>query len=584
MMRTHTCGELRLADVGKDVVLTGWVYSVREHGRITFIDLWDRYGITQVVLSEDLVDLIKPKGGLHKGSVLKVEGRVVKRTTPNPELPTGEIEVNCSSVEVLSSSDPLPMEPGDPNNTDLTRLKYRYLDLRRPEMMRNIILRSKITNHIREFLYSQGFIEVETPVLGKSTPEGARDYLVPSRVHKGKFYALPQSPQLFKQLLMVSGVDRYFQIARCFRDEDLRADRQPEFTQVDLEMSFVDEEDIMSVVEGMLAHVFDKVLGVKLSRPFPRMTYDEAVNTYGTDKPDLRYGLPLRDLTQVFRESGFKILSEAPVVKGIVVGPSEGTPEVEYSRKKVDELVSRVSRFGVKGIVYLKLKDEGLIGPMSKHVKDVEDRLIETLHMKPGDSLFIIGGEPSVVNWGLGEVRKILAGELSLTSPDEFRFVWVVDFPMFEYDEEEQRYKTVHHPFTQPKIRSFDELKDKENCKARAYDIVLNGEEVGGGSIRIHDREMQKRVFDEIGISEEQARDKFGFLLEAFRYGVPPHGGIALGLDRLVAIMLKIPGYDIREVIAFPKTKMAEDPLTGAPSEVSEEQLKELGIRIDEES
>lgn len=575
MIRTHTCNDLREVDVGKRVVLTGWAKGIREHGRVTFIDLWDRYGITQIVVDKDLIRDLK----IHKESVVRVEGTVQLRSSPNPHLPTGKIEVRADKVEVLSLADKLPMEIGDPNNTDYTRLKYRYLDLRRNAMLNNLITRHRIVTCIREYLNSNGFVEVETPILAKSTPEGARDFLVPSRLHRGKFYALPQSPQLFKQLLMISGLDRYYQIARCFRDEDLRADRQLEFTQVDIEMSFVEESDIMDLIEGMMVKLFKEVLNIELDRPFPRMTYEEAMSRFGTDKPDLRFGLELVEITDVVRSSEFRILSNAESVICIKVGPSADTPEVSYSRKEIDKLVEYLKPFGAKGLIYLKLGESGLEGPMAKKIDEqTKEKIVDRLGMKQGDSVFIVADKRTVARKVLGELRNVIGQRLGLKDKRVFKFVWITDFPMFEYNEEEGRYETVHHPFTQPKITSYDELKDKENCKARAYDIVLNGEELGGGSIRINTIEMQKKVFEEIGIDEKTAREKFGFLLEALRYGAPPHGGIALGLDRLVAMMLGLD--DIRETIAFPKTKSGEDPMLGAPSEVSDDQLIELGIRL----
>ena len=575
MMRTHTCGELRENDEGKIVVLSGWIKRIREYSKIVFIDLWDRYGMTQVVIDKTLIGDKKIK----KESVVQVKGKVRLRESPNPNIKTGKIEVDAEEFNVLSLSEQLPMEIGDPNNTDYTRLKYRFLDMRRDEMQYNIYMRYKITHEISKYFDSQNFIAVETPILAKSTPEGARDYLVPSRINKGKFYALPQSPQLFKQLLMVAGFDRYYQVARCFRDEDLRADRQPEFTQIDMEMSFVDEEDIMAIVEGMMKHVFKNVLNIEIDTPFKRMTYDDAMSLYGSDKPDLRYDLKLNDITEICKGSSFKVLSDAEMVKCIRLPVN--VRDVVFSRKDIDKFAEEIKPFGAKGVIYLRFGHEGLEGPMAKHIEDsTKDKLISKFDMQEGDSLFIISGDKKVVERSLGELRRRLASHLNLADDDKFEFVWIVDFPMFEYNDDEKRYVAVHHPFTQPKIKDYDELKDKENCKARAYDIVLNGEELGGGSIRINTVEMQEKVFKEIGLDMEKARQRFGFLLDAFKYGAPPHGGIALGLDRMIAIMLKIKDHDIRETIAFPKMKNAEDPMLEAPSEVDSEQLDELGLGL----
>ncbi|MCC7569749.1 aspartate--tRNA ligase [Candidatus Micrarchaeota archaeon] len=573
MLRTNDCGELRLKDLGKNVKLTGWVKKIRKHGSVTFIDLWDRYGTTQIIVNRD--------ENVSRESVLLIEGKVQERSSKNPKMPTGDIEINAEKIEVLAKAEGLPLEIGDPNNTDLTRLRYRYLDLRRDEMIKNIIIRSKTIQAINEYLTKNNFIHIETPIMAKSTPEGARDYLVPSRIKKGSFYALPQSPQLFKQILMIAGFDRYYQIARCFRDEDLRADRQPEFTQIDIEMSYIEEHDIQTVTEEMFVHIFKEVFNIDIEKPFKKLTFKKADDEYGSDKPDLRYGLKLKDISDLAKLCDFNVLASAETVKCLVIGPSENTKEVDYSRKKIEELTKEIVKYGAKGIIYLKYTGNELEGPMAKHIEKIKENLIEKLSLKKQDSILIIAGNKKVVNRSLGELRKIIAKELDLCDKNKFEFVWVTDFPMFEYNEEEERWQATHHPFTQPKIETLDEIENKETCKAKAYDLVLNGEEVAGGSIRINTIEMQNKVFESIGISKEKAREKFGFLLEALKYGAPPHGGIAFGFDRIMAIMLKIENHDIREVIPFPKTKNAEDVMTGAPSEIFEEQLKDVGLKLE---
>lgn len=593
--RTHTCGELRLKNVGETVKLIGWVKSIRTHGGVAFIDLRDRYGITQIVTDDSLIK------GLTKESVISVEGIVKERTSKNPDLPTGDIEVHSKKIVLLSKAEKIPIDLSEETtSSDDVRLKYRYLDLRRNVMQRNIILRHKITKYIRDFLDSKSFLEIETPILSKSTPEGARDYLVPSRKFPGKFYALPQSPQQYKQLLMVSGFDRYFQIARCFRDEDLRADRQPEFTQLDLEMSFVDKDDILNLFEEVMVYVFEN-LGFKLKKPFLRLTYEEALNRFGIDKPDLRFKLEIKDVTDIFKKSSFKIfleqINQGGVVKAINFKHSL------LSNKQIKRLEESVKKKGAKGLAYLRISDE-ISGSLSKFWPEIGDRLKERLNVENGDTLLFVADKWKVACEALGQVRLELFNLVKSDSElkklyedknlfeEDFKFLWVVDFPLFSWSEEEQRFVSEHHPFTMPAEEFVEVLKDKEKRKAwldkldkvvsQSYDLVLNGYELASGSIRIHDSELQKAIFSILGLTEEDINLKFGHMIEAFKYGCPPHGGIALGLDRLVAIVANVDS--IREVIAFPKNKNAFGPLESTPSEVSEQQLKELNIKIDSES
>jgi aspartyl-tRNA synthetase len=582
-MRTHRCGELTKAHVGQTVVLNGWVHGRRDHGTVMFIDLRDRQGITQVVFNAERNPAAHQQARALRGEyVISVRGVVARRPegSENPDLATGEIEVTVESAEILNEARTPPFLIEDEADvTEALRLKYRYLDLRRPKMQRLLELRHEVTQQVRSFLNTQGFLEIETPMLTKSTPEGARDYLVPSRVNPGSFFALPQSPQLFKQILMVSGVDRYYQIARCFRDEDLRFDRQPEFTQIDLELSFVDREQVMHMAEEMVRRVFNETRGIALPSPFPRLTYREAMGRYGTDKPDLRFEMPLEDLSGFAAQTEFKVFREAVakggIVKALVVKNGAGVP-----RSRIDALGEIAKGWGAKGLAWVKItQDRQLDSVIAKFL--VVDRLLGALPaMGPGDLLLCVADKPRIAHDVLGRLRLHLAEELGLIDQHLWRPLWVTDFPLLEYDEGAKRYIAIHHPFTAP----FDEdvpllENDPLRVRAKAYDLVLNGNELGGGSIRIHRRDLQTRLFDLLGIGKDEASAKFGFLLEALEYGAPPHGGIALGLDRLV--MLLGGAESIRDVIAFPKTQKAQDPMTDAPSPVTPEQLKELRIKLD---
>lgn len=577
MLRTHTCGELRLSDVGKRVVLAGWVDRIRDLGGVKFVMLRDRYGQTQIVLSRDF------NLDLKRESVIRVEGTVKARPedTVNKELPTGEIELIAECVEILSSPEKeLPFYPGEPTlPSEDVRLKYRYIDLRRREMMERIITRHKVAQAVRQYLSSQGFVEVETPFLTKSTPEGARDFLVPSRLKPGTFYALPQSPQLFKQLLMVGGLDRYFQIVRCFRDEDLRADRQPEFTQIDIEMSFVTREDVLQAVEGMVRYVFKQVLNVDLPEKFDRLSYDHCMNTYGSDKPDRRVGMQFFDATETFKKSDYNIVKNIIDAGGVVKGFVVKNFASKMSRKLAEEFETIVKKNGPGGILWFALEDE-MKGSALKHLKGIYEDVARSNRMSQGDACLMVAGKLSEVNVALGELRKTIGDNYFSHLKVGFDVFWVLDFPMFEYSEEEGRFVAQHHPFTMPNLEDLEKYKNEDLSKIRAqsYDLVVNGYEIGSGSIRIHDRNLQREIFKLMELSEEEIKIKFGFLLEAFQYGAPPHGGIALGLDRLVAIICNVPS--IREVIAFPKTASGVCPLTGAPDVVSEKQLLELKIRI----
>lgn len=585
MHRSCGCGRVTEKDCGKELTLAGWVNTRRDHGGLIFIDLRDRSGIVQVVMSPQYgEDAFHKAEDVRSEYVLAIRGIVRERSpeTVNPKMQTGKIEVVVSEMRVLNKAKTPPFYVEDGIDVDETvRLKHRYIDLRRPEMQRNLIMRHKIVHEMRQFLDAHDFLEVETPILTKSTPEGARDYLVPSRVNPGKFYALPQSPQLFKQLLMVSGLERYFQIARCFRDEDLRADRQPEFTQLDIELSFEDQDFILDLMEHMMQRIFKNVLNVDIQIPFKRITWDDAMNLYGSDKPDLRFDMHFYDISDLLRDTGFKVfrnvLDNGGIVKAITVKGDAAIP-----RRELDGLVDYVGNYGAKGLAWIGLnKDGSLKCQITKFLGEDKIREIgKFCEAENGDLILIIADKPKVVAQSLGELRLEMARRMNLIDENEFCFRWVTDFPMFEYSEEDKRWVAEHHPFTAPRDEDVQYLlTDPSKVYAKAYDMVLNGVEAGGGSLRIYQEELQEKVFKAIGITHEEAQEKFGFLLDAFRYGAPPHAGIALGLDRLVMLMLRL--GSIRDVIAFPKTQSAIDQMTQAPSEVVDMQLKELHIRVD---
>ena len=585
MHRSCGCGRVTEKDCGKELTLAGWVNTRRDHGGLIFIDLRDRSGIVQVVMSPQYgEDAFHKAEDVRSEYVLAIRGIVRERSpeTVNPKMQTGKIEVVVSEMRVLNKAKTPPFYVEDGIDVDETvRLKHRYIDLRRPEMQRNLIMRHKIVHEMRQFLDAHDFLEVETPILTKSTPEGARDYLVPSRVNPGKFYALPQSPQLFKQLLMVSGLEKYFQIARCFRDEDLRADRQPEFTQLDIELSFEDQDFILDLMEHMMQRIFKNVLNVDIQIPFKRITWDDAMNLYGSDKPDLRFDMHFYDISDLLRDTGFKVfrnvLDNGGIVKAITVKGDAAIP-----RRELDGLVDYVGNYGAKGLAWIGLnKDGSLKCQITKFLGEDKIREIgKFCEAENGDLILIIADKPKVVAQALGELRLEMARRMNLIDENEFCFRWVTDFPMFEYSEEDKRWVAEHHPFTAPRDEDVQYLlTDPSKVYAKAYDMVLNGVEAGGGSLRIYQEELQEKVFKAIGITHEEAQEKFGFLLDAFRYGAPPHAGIALGLDRLVMLMLRL--GSIRDVIAFPKTQSAIDQMTQAPSEVVDMQLKELHIRVD---
>jgi aspartyl-tRNA synthetase len=585
LKRTDYCGDLRQKDINREVTLFGWVQRRRDLGGLIFIELRDRQGIIQVVFNPEVSPESHEKAqSLRNEFVLAVKGSVVVRPdgTANPKLNTGEIEVVAKELKILNTSKTPPFLIEDDEEVDESvRLQYRYLDLRRPKLQRNLILRHRMAKEVRNYFDGLGFLEVETPMLTKSTPEGARDYLVPSRLNPGHFYALPQSPQLFKQILMVSGLDRYFQIVRCFRDEDLRSDRQPEFTQIDVEMSFVTVEDIQRTMEGLMDHIFKEILGIRLELPFPVLTYDEAMARYGVDKPDIRFGTELKDVTHEFEGSSFKVFKEA-LQKGGVIKALNLKGGGSFSRKEIDDLTHFVYPYGAKGLISAKVGQDGWQSPVQKFIAEEERRAVEKKMEATGnDLLLFIADQAKVVNQALANLRLHLGEKLGLIPPDLYRFVWILDFPLLEFDETERRFVAVHHPFTAPKDEDIPILKDHpERVRAKAYDLVLNGSEVGGGSIRNHLREVQSLVFEKLGMGEEEARERFGFLLEALQYGTPPHGGIAFGFDRLTMILSH--SESIRDVIAFPKTQKATCLMTDAPSRVDPKQLDELWIKIKE--
>jgi aspartyl-tRNA synthetase len=589
VLRTHTCGELRREHIGKEATLCGWVDSYRDHGGGLFVDLRDRYGLTQVVFnppdtSQPIIDESKT---LRAEYVIQVTGKVTERPTgmSNLKLATGEVELRVTGFKLLNKSLTPPVSPNanaqDMPNEEL-RLEHRYLDLRRPVMQQTLLLRDRIIRSMRDYFAALNFIDVETPILGRSTPEGARDYLVPSRVSRGSFYALPQSPQLYKQILMVAGYDRYVQVARCFRDEDLRADRQPEFTQLDLEMSFIDADDVIGVIDGLVQRVAKQELGLNVKLPLPRMTYDEAMERFGHDAPDLRYGLELVDCTDLAAKSDFRVFSSVAASGGRVRAINAKKGGTHYSRRGIDSLTEYVAQFGAKGLAWFKVENDGtLASTIAKNFKsELLKEFATRLNAEPGDLLLLVADQWKVTCKALYALRSKIAAEMKLYDPKAMHFSWVVEFPMFDYDEEERRWVAMHHPFTSPRDHDFELLAtDPGACRAKAYDLVINGSEAGGGTIRIHDPQIQQQVFSLLGIDETTAEERFGFLLRALKYGAPPHGGIALGIDRWVMLF---GGLDnIRDCIAFPKTQRASDLMTGAPGPVESKQLKELGIKLD---
>ena len=583
MRRTHHCCELSIEDVGAEVVLMGWVQRRRDHGGVIFVDLRDKEGLTQVVFNPEQHQDSHSKANMIRSEfVLAVRGTVEKRLEgmANPKLRTGAIEVMVSELKILNTAQTPPFLIEDKVDvSESIRLKYRHIDLRRTLLQRNIILRHRAATAVREYLNENAFLEIETPMLTRSTPEGARDYLVPSRVNPGQFYALPQSPQIFKQLLMISGFERYYQLVRCFRDEDLRADRQPEFTQIDVEMSFVGENDVMALAEGMMEHLFKKVLGKELKHPFPQLTYAQAIDRYGLDKPDLRFGLELQNISDIIKDSGFKVFANV-VKQGGIVKALNAKGCVDFTRKAIDDLTYFVGVYKAKGLAWIKIREDRWQSPIAKFFSDEEKaRMIEKLDIETGDLIFFVADRPSVVNEALGHLRNNIGARLGLIDETEFNFVWVTHFPLMEYDETEKRFQALHHPFTAPVEQDEAKLKDNpSDVLSRAYDLVLNGSEIGGGSIRIHERATQEKVFAALGMDRKTYEEKFGFLLEALASGAPPHGGIAFGFDRLVMILCG--QSSIRDVIAFPKTQKAACLLTDAPSPAVKAQLDELNIKV----
>lgn len=577
MYRTHNNGELRIEQVNQTVTLVGWVAKKRNLGSLVFIDLRDRHGITQVICGENFENITKD---IHNEYVLQVTGQVVERSSKNPKMPTGDIEIEATEIKIINTANQTPMIIADKTDAlEDTRLKYRYLDLRRPCLQEILKIRHQVTMIARNYLSDRDFLEIETPILCKSTPEGARDYLVPSRISKGGFYALPQSPQLYKQLLMIGGMDKYFQIARCFRDEDLRADRQPEFTQIDIEMSFVDEEDVFGVVEGLMGEIFNKIKNVTLPK-FKRIPYVECMARYGSDKPDLRFDMELNNVSDIFANTEFAVFKNILDANGIINMIVVKDQATQFSRKQLDKLQEYAKIYGAKALSFLKYNNATYTGSIAKVVSDEEKALLtEKYHIAENDLLLFIADKKAVAQTALGAVRLKLGQDLGLIDESQYQFLWVTNFPMFEYSEEEERFVAAHHPFTSPNLEDVDKLlTDKENCYSRAYDLVLNGYELLSGSIRIHDQKLQEKVFEAIGMSQEEAKRRFGFFLDAFKYGTPPHGGVGIGLERLIMILV---GTDnIRDVVAFPKTASASDLMSEAPSGVDDKQLKELGIEV----
>lgn len=580
--RTNMCASLSMDNIGQEVVLNGWVAKQRDLGALIFIDLRDTSGICQVVVREEDKNLFKIAQQVRSEYVLAIKGRVGERESKNPDMLTGDIEVLVDDIKVLAKSQTPPIYVKDDDNaSEEMRLKYRYLDLRKKGLQDKLKTRAKTSKVIRDFLYENDFLEVETPFLTNPTPEGARDYLVPSRVNKHKFYALPQSPQQLKQISMIGGLDRYYQIVKCFRDEDLRANRQPEFTQVDIEMSFVDVNDVIEINEDLVARVFREVIGKDLQKPFARITYDEAMDRFGVDKPDLRFDMELKNLNDLFKDSDFQVFTNTLDQGGLIKGFNIGDLEEAYSRKKIDKLTDYVKDYGASGLIWLKFHEGEMTSSIAKFLtEDDIARLKEVFAIEDHGLVFIVCGKAGVVNASLGNLRNKIARDNEVYDKDDFALTWVTDFPMFEYDEEEDRYVAVHHPFTSPNDGDLEKLTtNPDECYAKAYDLVINGEEAGGGSIRINDPEVQNQVFKALKLGEDEIQEKFGYFVEAMKYGAPPHGGIAYGLDRLVMLLT---GTDnIKDVIAFPKTQSATCLLTGAPSEIKDEQLKELGIKLD---